>query len=97
MSRSDLLAELPADLVHVAAQLFQETLQTVEHRVERGLIAGEVGADEILEGGRVAIVGTPELGDLLQPALHPSRAAIHRTLPPVPFPAWPRNLSPMKE
>ena len=67
-----MLAELPVDLVHVAAQLFQQTFQAVEHRIQRGLISGEVGADKILERRSVAIFGAPELSHLLQAALHSS-------------------------
>ena len=63
-----LLAELAVDLMHVSAELFQQALQAVEHRVQRGLISGEVGADEILERGRVAILGAPEFGHLVQSA-----------------------------
>jgi len=66
-----LLAELTVDLMHVAAQLFQQTLQAVEHRIQRGLVSREVGAHEVVESGCVAIFGPPELGCLVQSALHP--------------------------
>ena len=60
-----LLAELAVDLMHVSLQLFQQALKAAEHGVERGLITGEVGADEILERSLVTIFRPPELGDLI--------------------------------
>ena len=65
----ELLAEGAIDFVHVAAQLFEKQLEAVEHGVESGLITGEVGADEVFEGGGVTVVGTPEFGDLMQALL----------------------------
>ena len=44
-----LLAELAVDLVHVSAQLLQQMFQAVEHRIQRGLISGEIGAHEIFK------------------------------------------------
>ena len=68
-----LLAELPVDLVHMAAQLFQQTLQAVEHRIQRGLVSGEVGREQSpRRRQRVAIFGAPELSHLLQSALDSS-------------------------
>ena len=66
-----LLIELAADLVHVAVELFEHALETIEHGVESGLVAGEIGADEFLEGGGIAIFGAPELGDLMKTTLDP--------------------------
>src|SRR5262249_16333327 len=61
-----LIAEHAVDLMHVAVELFHHVLEAVERGVERGLVAGEVSAHEILECGRVAIVGTPEFADLMK-------------------------------
>ncbi len=61
-----LLIELAIDLVHVAIELFEQALEAVEHGIERGLIAGEVGADEVFEHCRIAVVCTPELGYLTE-------------------------------
>ena len=66
-----LLAEFPVDLVHVPAQLFQQALHTVEHRIQRGLVSGEVGPHKVLEDRRVAVSGAPELSRLLQSAMGP--------------------------
>jgi len=81
--------------MHVAAQLFQQTLQAVNivssvPRLPRS------GAREVVESGCVAIFGPPRIGCLVQSALNPRalRLAILRL---VPFPALLRNLSPRTE
>ncbi len=61
-----LLAEFAVDLVHVAAKLFQQFLQAVEHGVQRRLISRKVGAHEFFEDAGVAILRAPELGCLMQ-------------------------------
>src|SRR5208283_2689232 len=40
----ELLAELAVDLVHVAVELLEKTLEAIEHGIQRGLIAGEIRA-----------------------------------------------------
>ena len=70
IDRAEVEIGLPApvapDLVHVAVERLEDELHPVEERVERRLIAGEVRADELLERRRVAVLGAPELGDLLR-------------------------------
>ena len=78
-SRSELLAELAIDFVHVAIELFEKALETIEHRIQSGLIAGKVGADKVFEFGRATIFGTPKFGNLMQAALAGGDAAIRRT------------------
>ena len=58
--------KLAGDLVHVTIELFEQALEAREHRVERFLVAGEVGAHKGLEGGRVAVFRAPELHDLVE-------------------------------
>ena len=55
--------------MHVAVQLLQEALEAIEHGVDRGLIPGEIAADELLIRSRISIFGAPELGDLVKTAL----------------------------
>src|SRR5206468_13022461 len=50
-----LLAELAIDLMHVAAELFEQALEAVEHGIERSLIAGEICADKFLECSSIAV------------------------------------------
>src|SRR5437899_12473450 len=63
-----LLAELAIDLMHVAAELFEQALKAAEHRVECRLIASEICADKFLECSSIAVLAPPELGNLMQPA-----------------------------
>src|SRR6266571_1755890 len=63
-----LLAELAIDFMHVAAELFEQKLEAVEHGVECRLIASEICADKFLECSSIAVLGPPELGNLMQPA-----------------------------
>ena len=46
-----LLAEFPINLVHVSVELFQQTLKTIEHSVQRGWIAGKVGTHKLFKDG----------------------------------------------
>jgi hypothetical protein len=75
-----LLVERAIDFVHVAVELFEKTLEAVEHGVERGLIASEVGANEFLASSLIDIIGAPELGDLVESAVEAGslRLAIFR-------------------
>ncbi len=84
----ELLAELAIDLVHVAVELLEQALEAVEHGVERGLIAGKVGADEVFERGGVAVVGAPEFGDLMQAALQRGGAGDSPYLAITRSPVW---------
>jgi hypothetical protein len=61
-----LRAELAADLGHVAVELFEVVLEAREDGVERRLVAGEVGGDELLEPGGVAVLRAPEARHLPQ-------------------------------
>ena len=65
-----LLAELAVDLVHVAVELLEQALEAAEHGVERGLVAGKIGADEILERGGIPVFRPPEFAHLVESALN---------------------------
>ena len=55
--------------MHVAAELFEQALEAVEHGIERSLIASEICADKFLECSSIAVLGPPELAHLAQAAL----------------------------
>ena len=61
-----MLAELPVDLVHVAVKLLEQALQAGEHGIERGLVAGKVGANKILKFPGVAVFRAPEFAYLVK-------------------------------
>ena len=64
-----LRAEGERDFEQVAVKLFHQLLVARRQDVERARAAGEVGADEGLEGGGAAVLGGPELGHLIETAL----------------------------
>ena len=66
-----LLIKLAANFVHVAIELFEHALEAIEHGVESGLVAREIGANEFLEHGCIAIFRAPELGYLVKTAVEP--------------------------
>jgi hypothetical protein len=53
----------------VAVDRLEHELHAIEERIERRLVAREMRADQLLIRGLIAILGTPELRDLLHPAL----------------------------
>ena len=66
-----LLAEIARDLQHVTVDRLEDEFHPTEQRIERGLISGEIRADEVFEHRGVTVFGTPEVGDLLEAALDP--------------------------
>src|SRR6185369_7008403 len=61
--------ELAAYFLHVPVVLFEESVITIEHRVEGSLIAGEVCGYEFFKRGGGTVLVVPEFRDLLQAAL----------------------------
>jgi hypothetical protein len=64
-----LLAKLAANLLHVAINLLKVVLETLEHGVERLLIACEMRSHELFENVPVAVFRAPETRHLFKPAL----------------------------
>ena len=62
-------SQLKPQLVHVAVDHLEEPLVAPKHLVERGLVSGEIRANELLECGRRAVLRPPEARDLPQPPL----------------------------
>ncbi len=80
--RSGLDVGLPAEgagyLVQRAIELFMQPVHPLEQRLAGRLVGGEVPARELLEGGRVAVLGAPEARDLREAPLgaRPLRLAV---------------------
>ena len=73
-------AEGERDFEQVAVKLFEQLLVAREQNVERGLVAGDVGAHERFEDGGSAVFGGPESGRLFETArdARPRRFAVTR-------------------